>query len=458
MGTSVSVGEILAGKYRIERTIGAGGMGVVLAARHIDLDTKVAIKLMQAEALEDPQAGTRFLREARAAAQLKGAHIARVTDYGKLESGEPYSVIEYLEGKDLSEVLKDSQIAIGHAVDYLCQTCEAISEAHAQGIIHRDIKPSNLFLTRTPTGKPFIKVLDFGISKFTLGGDQSLELAKTSTRAVLGSPLYMSPEQMRASRDVDMRSDVWSLGATLYQLLTGEVPFTADTMMELCVKVANDEPPRPRSLRPEIPAPLEAATLRCLRRNPDERFQTVDELAEAIAPFAAAGRTSAAEIVIPARTATNDGTPPSSLDPSGPTRPDLATEAIGPKLSATDPSWGKTQGAARERSRSHVFAIGAAVVIVGAVTALWLKLSSGTPRPEPDKPAVNATPTELRPPVQSVPMPMVVPEVNEPAVPPPPSASTPPAKISAPPAIKRPVDKKPPVKQPGSDDPMANPL
>ena len=416
-----------------------------------------------------------------AAARLRGAHIARVTDYGKLESGEPYSVIEYLEGKDLSEVLKEAELPISHAVEYMCQACEALIEAHGQGIIHRDIKPSNLFLTRTPSGKACIKVLDFGISKFTLAGDESLELAKTSTQAVIGSPLYMSPEQMRASRDVDVRSDVWALGVTLYQLLTGRVPFVAETMMELCMKVANDEPPPLREARPEVPAPLEAIVLRCLRRNPEERFQTVLELQTALAPFAAHGRASVADIVLEVAAPRGpDSEPPSAAEPHAETQSHdgPATEYVGAKLAATDPTWGKTQGdAGAPRKRRSAWMLGAAAA-AGAVGLLGWRLLAGAdaapgsetePATEPIATASSlppAQPERSEPPVDEVdvrPTASIAPSAStatQPPAPAPTAAKTP--SVRAQPAVPKPAVapkvKPAPAGKAVSEDPMANPL
>lgn len=481
-----SVGDVIAGKYVIERELGAGGMGVVLAARHRELDTQVAIKLMRGEVLDDPQASGRFLREARAAARLRGEHIARVTDYGKLDSGEPYSVIEYLEGKDLSDVLEEGPLPVAHAVEYICQACEALIEAHGHGIVHRDIKPSNLFLIKTPSGKACVKVLDFGISKFTLAGEDSVELAKTSTQAVLGSPLYMSPEQMRSSRTVDARSDVWSLGATLYQLLTRRVPFAAETMMELCMMVANDDPPPLRGFRPEIQAPLEAIVLRCLRRSPDDRFQTVSALQAALAPYAAPGRASAADIVVRVPSLPGaDGAPPSSLVPDAPTQNSSGNETetapIGPQLAVTEQTWGKTQGRSSTEPRRRTWVWG--VVATGLVaTGLGLSLASArAPASTAEPVAAGAPEVASEPSVSPVAAVDRPPEVaaHDPATTtadaatPAPSATAVAGPSSAPLVVRPPAPRpaipaapKPPQplpspsqpRKPSVDDPMANPL
>jgi serine/threonine-protein kinase len=236
--TPVQEGEVLAGKYRVERVLGVGGMGVVVAALHIGLDERVAIKFLLPEALGNPEAVARFAREARAAVKIKSLHVARVSDVGVLETGAPYMVMEFLQGQDLSQRVRDhGPLSIQEAVDFILQACEAIAEAHALGMVHRDLKPANLFLTRMADGSPCVKVLDFGISKVTSPSSSGQDFGMTKTQAVMGSPLYMSPEQMASSRDVDGRTDIWALGTILYELLTGRVPFLGDTMPQLCAMI-----------------------------------------------------------------------------------------------------------------------------------------------------------------------------------------------------------------------------
>ncbi len=275
-------GEVLAGKYRVERILGKGGMGIVVAATHLQLGQRVAIKFLLQNATTEIVG--RFIREARAAVRLKSDHAARVLDVGDLPDGAPYMVMEYLEGNDLSQLLKSKGVLpTADAVLYLLHTCEAIAEAHSIGIIHRDLKPANLFLTRGADGGHTIKVLDFGISK-TL--DEYLEeddMGLTKTSSLLGSPLYMSPEQLRSARGVTVQSDIWSLGAILYQLLAGEVPFNTRTFTELVMMVNMQQPPLMTTRRSDVPPALEAAALRCLEKKPEARFANVGELALAIA-------------------------------------------------------------------------------------------------------------------------------------------------------------------------------
>jgi eukaryotic-like serine/threonine-protein kinase len=280
-----SVGDVLAGKYRVDRVLGAGGMGVVVAAHHLHLDERVAIKFLLPEMLGNQDAVMRFAREARAAVKIKSEHVARVTDVGTLDTGAPYMVMEYLEGNDLAALLTNGPLPVEQAVDYLLQACEAIAEAHALGIVHRDLKPANLFLARLPGGIMSVKVLDFGISKLTGLSGSSGQDSATRTKALLGSPLYMSPEQMQSSKDVDARSDIWALGVILYELIAGASPFTADTMPELILKIMSTAPVPLRSVRPDVPEAVEAAVMRCLTKDRLQRFQTVGELAGALAAF-----------------------------------------------------------------------------------------------------------------------------------------------------------------------------
>jgi serine/threonine-protein kinase len=258
-------------------------MGVVVAARHLQLDQLVALKLLDPASAQEPVVVERFLREARAAAKLRSDHVARVLDVGTLASGSPYMVMEHLDGADLGKVIdRSGPLDPETACDYLVQACEAVAEAHALGIVHRDLKPDNLYLTTRVGGEEMVKVLDFGISKVMSAQQGTL----TQTRAVIGSPLYMAPEQLRSSRRADSRSDVWALGVVLYELLTRRLPFEAESLPDLCVKVASD-PPRPiGDLRDDLPRGLVAVLDRCLTKDPAGRFANAAELAEALEPFA----------------------------------------------------------------------------------------------------------------------------------------------------------------------------
>lgn len=285
----LSPGDLLAGKYRVERVLGVGGMGAVVAARHTELGEMFAVKLLLAHPETEPLAVERFLREARAAARLVSPHAARVVDVGRLESGVPFMVMEHLTGTDLHKLLrKEGPLPVDLAITAVMHACDAMAEAHSLGIIHRDIKPANLFLTRRPNGAPWVKVLDFGISK-QLGPEQG-EL--TRTHDVMGSPYYMAPEQMSRARDAEARSDVWSLGAALFELLTGKVPFFGESLTEIVAAVLREDPPDVTSLRPDLPPVLDEIIHKCLQKRPADRYPTVVDLMEALAAVLPPGRAS----------------------------------------------------------------------------------------------------------------------------------------------------------------------
>ncbi len=277
-------GEIFAGKYRVDRVLGVGGMGYVLAATHLQLHERVAIKMLLPAMAADPDTVQRFLREGRAAVKIRSEHCVRVQDVGALPDNTPYMVMEYLEGHDLSDVLKQrGKLPPSVAVDYVLEACEAIAEAHGLHIVHRDLKPANLFLQRLGNGSELVKVLDFGISK--MAGQAEGNMSMTRTSAMMGSPLYMSPEQLKSSKNVDARADQWALGVILYELIAGAVPFNADTMAELGALVLSGETPWLGTAAPGTPPELCSIVATCLRRKPDDRFTNLADLADAIAPF-----------------------------------------------------------------------------------------------------------------------------------------------------------------------------
>ncbi|MDB4943691.1 MAG: Serine/threonine protein kinase PrkC, regulator of stationary phase [Labilithrix sp.] len=286
--STVRPGDVLAGKYRVERVLGSGGMGYVVAARHLQLDQLVAMKFLRkgGSQLDETEATGRFLREAKAVVRLKDEHVARVFDVGTLEGGEPYIVMEYLDGQDLSALTKArGALPVQEAVDYILQSCEALAEAHSLGIVHRDVKLANLFVTRGHAGSPLVKVLDFGISKVNPFGESEHEMTRTSS--MLGSPRFMSPEQMRDPRTVDPRSDIWSLGVVLYRLVSARPPFEADTLGRLLTMVMHEAPDPLAMVRPDLPPGFSETVGRCLEKDPAYRYPNVAELAYALAPYAA---------------------------------------------------------------------------------------------------------------------------------------------------------------------------
>lgn len=284
----VLVGDVIADKYRIERVVGMGGMGTVVAAHHIQLDEKVAIKFLRSEMLGNAETLRRFAREARASARIKSEHVVRVFDVGSLEPGIPYIVMEYLEGGDLATWLwQHGPLTVEVAVDFVLQACEAVAEAHSLGIIHRDLKPANLFCSRRPDGELAIKVLDFGISKAVDAETTADGGSVTKSQAAIGSPVYMAPEQMRSARDVDAGADIWSLGVILYELLAGhgKVPFPGNTLVEIAIRASTCLPLPLRDARADVPAGLERVIGRCLEKQRANRYRDVGEFAAALVEF-----------------------------------------------------------------------------------------------------------------------------------------------------------------------------
>ncbi len=276
----VEVGQVLSGKFRVERLLGVGGMGVVLEATHLQLQERVALKFLLPHATKDKSAVARFEREARAAVKLKNEHVVRVMDVGTMEDGAPYMVMELLEGRDLAQVIKDlGRLPVAMAIEYFTQICDAVGEAHALGIVHRDLKPENVFVTQKSNGTPVLKVLDFGISK--MSGEA---LSLTNTTQVMGSPYYMSPEQLRASKDVDQRSDIWSLGAIFYEMLTGRVPFEAETLMELCTQVIENTPSPISTVRNDVPPEVLRVVDGCLAKDRAQRFASIAAVMSSFEP------------------------------------------------------------------------------------------------------------------------------------------------------------------------------
>jgi serine/threonine-protein kinase len=281
-------GELIAGKYRVERVIGEGGMGTVLAACHELLDVRVAVKVLSAELAHQQGVVARFLREARAVARLKSEHVARVMDVGTLDQGQPFIVMELLEGEDLEKRVARGALPVAQAADFILQALEAMAHAHAIGIVHRDLKPANLFISVSPDGREIVKVLDFGIAKLTnaVQADGARSGGLTGEHATLGSPSYMAPEQVRAQPEIDRRADIWALGAIFYELVTGRTAFAGSSVGEIFGAVLHETPTPVRELRPDAPEGVDEVIAHCLRRPVEERYADVGELARAVAPFA----------------------------------------------------------------------------------------------------------------------------------------------------------------------------
>lgn len=360
----MEIGDEIRGKYRLLRVIGEGGMGVVYEALHLALKQRVAIKLLHPS--RDAERDTlRFLREGRAAAQLRSHHVARVLDVDAVPEVGPFLVMELLVGRDLdSELQRRGRLGLSEAVDYLLQACDALAEAHERGIVHRDLKPSNLFLCDVGDER-ILKVLDFGVSKL------SDEPNVTLTHTALGTPLYMSPEQIRNSKEVDHRSDLWALGVILFELLTGRPPFEG-APTAVSVAIAVDPPPWLSTLRTDVPPELERIVMRALEKQPDQRFASVGELAAALHPFASDPQRPG-RLLLSAL--------PHTLRPeSSGSRPGTPSTITGSSRREV----GEITANAGRRPRLAVYALAAGgVVFLGAVVALALGTASRVPPSTP---------------------------------------------------------------------------
>ena len=395
-------GSVVAGKYRIERQLGTGGMGVVVAATHLQLGTAVALKFLHADLAQNQQVVERFMREARSAAQLRGENVCRVSDVGTSEAGQPFIVMELLTGQDLGTVLKtQGAMTLSSAAEAIMHACIALGEAHSLGFVHRDIKPGNLFWTTRPDGSALIKVLDFGVVK----GPEEINFSLTQTSNVVGSPGYMSPEQLKSSKTVDFRSDIWSLGVVLYELVSARKPFHGESITELALRVAMDPVP---PLAGGIPGSFESVILRCLEKEPQRRFKDVADLAQSLAPFV--GPTRGAELAYAVQRVLRGAlVPPTATPPAG--LPSTPTTLRGAN--------GVVAGSGIRNKRSiRLPMIMAAGAVVGVGLAL-ITLSGGKNHDKPSAANAPAATTKMdvaAPPAPEPPKPAVVEKKAEPAV------------------------------------------
>ena len=363
-------GEEIAGKYRVDRVLGAGAMGVVVLAWHIELEQEVAIKFLHPELASKTDSAERFRREARSAVRIPSDHVARVLDVGTLpDSNIPFIVMEYLRGRDLARLLTErGPLPVPLAARFLLEACDAVGDAHARGIVHRDLKPANLFVVDRPGGGQMIKVLDFGISKTLSDGPRGLSITEPAT--LMGSPGYMSPEQLESSRNVDARTDIWSLGVILYEMVTGSLPFDGDSVPQLVrAVIAGQRAPLVGHARE-----LEPVVARCLQQDRGARFPNIVELCDALAPFvrevAGSARVVEGPVVPgPAASTASAGSPAVAGSVGS---PGLRGSEPARSLKATreqDGAWGRTHGI-RRSPLWRTLGLSAVLGAVGAA-AFW---------------------------------------------------------------------------------------
>jgi serine/threonine protein kinase len=418
---SFNPGAKIGDKFVVERLIGEGGLGVVVAAKNLLLDQTVAIKYLRPDALANPAVGDRFLREARLAAKIRSEHVAHVYDVGTLPDGAPYMVMEYLAGTDLGRQLSASgPLSVDRAVDYVLQACEALAEAHIAGVVHRDIKPDNLFIATSPGGKSVLKVLDFGISKMSKKHTESGRVL-TEAGDRFGTPVYMSPEQLMSSGDVDARTDVWSIGVVLYELLTGKLPFDGD-LPELCTAILHKNPTPLTEARPYLPATLQAVIDRCLAKDVEQRFQNVAELAQELRIFAGPASLARIDHVVRVIRGAGENVRPSTLpeiEVSTRSLRDEPTLAEKAARSATTGSGVSSWGAMETRERfggnrarlTAVVGAGVVAVVLAVVAITGARTARAPEAPAAAAPAPAPVPAPPLEPAADTPSDTAAPEI-----------------------------------------------
>jgi eukaryotic-like serine/threonine-protein kinase len=445
----VRPGDVIDGKYRVEAVLGKGGMGAVVRARHEALGRSVAIKLLLPDMMQSSGMVQRFEREARAAARLKNDHVIDVIDVGRLPSGEPFIVMELLDGTDLAKHLEQRRrLSVEETIEIILQVCDAVGEAHAAGIVHRDLKPHNIFLTARRDRRVHVKVLDFGISKVHGDVDGGL----TGSQEMLGSPYYMSPEQLLSTRDVGPSADIWAIGVILYQLLTGRVPFAGETLAAITTGICSYPHAPIATVRSDLPPWLTSLIEQCLRKDPIGRIRSVDALSEALrsrgqsatmpayTPNEGVQRAPSMPDAMVTAASTNAVVSPSPRSPAIVHAPTIVQPA--PTLmpgASTNVGWGTSTSPRKSGG-------GAALVVVGGLLVALLfgggyALRRLTRQAPASAPSAAAEPVTVAPP----------PVVSTPAAPvaaPDPPASTPPQVPSAVTSTTKPVKTNRPTSKP----------
>lgn len=478
---------LIGGRFRVERVLGAGGMGSVYLARNLGLDQLVALKVLHPDAVQDGVRHSRLIREARAAASIQSAHVVRVIDVVGDGPDAPFVVMEYLEGETLRSMLeRRNRLPLSEVMELVSQVAEAVGEGHALGIVHRDLKPENLFRVQKPGGAQLYKVLDFGISKVRREGAETL----TSSRQVLASPAYAAPEQLRASRNADVPADIWSLGVVMYECLVGERPFTGETLGQLCVQILEDTPAPPSKRVPGLWPTVDEVVMRCLEKDPKRRFSSIAELLSACVPLAPSPCSRALAYLTslasdrPVRRAEASSSSPSAEAPSDaiPDRsapaPTVSADASAPSLAlaptspaaksqtltATELAAGARSAtpnarAIRPRWRSAVLFM--AIAGAGAGAVLWNASRSRSADRNSADPAADTRSTSPAPPI-SVVAPLSAPAVVSEPTPPPAASSaalplSPRASTLDPAAVGRNLHKKIPTAAPSAKNSAASP-
>jgi eukaryotic-like serine/threonine-protein kinase len=422
-GTIARIGTVV-DKYTIVRILGRGGMGAVYEARHWKLARRVAIKFLLPDFAANREVLRRFENEAKAAGGLEHPNLAAVTDFGRADDGSPYLVMEFLEGEDCAKLLsRQGSLAASRAANIVVQACRGLAVAHKATIVHRDLKPENLFVTDAGDGSDLIKVLDFGIAKLKVA-DAGVA---TGTGATFGTAYYMSPEQARGAGEVDPRTDVWSMGVVLYEMLSGRKPFLGEQFLEVIHQILSFEPPPLATLRPDLPPKLIAAVESAMKKDLRERLPSVVALAEALAPFVGARGAAESPRSAAAFEATL-ATPGTHVGVGGPSLSPPASVVAGASVVAVESGVPATSATTSRGSLKVALTVGAVVILVAAIVLGVVR------RPAEKTPAVGVAP----PPASPATTARTAPTPTPPPAPPPlaqPSPSAAPARNPVPPAV-----------------------